>query len=146
MTTIAFDGKTMACDTRVVCGSNCYNTDTKIYENEFVVIGVAGDAGVGILLVKDDGILVPKHYDFDFSALVWVKDIETLCKVEFYKSWDCALSSVIPITDGFAAVGSGAPYALAAMYLGNTATRSVTVASQFDTNTGGKIITKQLLG
>lgn len=146
MTTIAFDGKTMACDTRVVCGSNCYNTDTKIYENEFVVIGAAGDAGVGILLVKDDGILVPKHYDFDFSALVWVKDIETLCKVEFYKSWDCALSSVIPIADGFAAVGSGAPYALAAMYLGNTATRSVTVASQFDTNTGGKIITKQLLG
>ena len=146
MTTIAFDGKTMACDTRVVCGSNCYNTDTKIYENDFVVIGVAGDAGVGILLVKDDSILVPKHYDFDFSALVWVKDIETLCKVEFYKSWDCALSSVIPITDGFAAVGSGAPYALAAMYLANTATRSVTVASQFDTNTGGKIITKQLLG
>ena len=146
MTTIAFDGKTMACDTRVVCGSNCYNTDTKIYENEFVVIGVAGDAGVGILLVKDDGILVPKHYDFDFSALVWVKDIETLCKVEFYKSWDCALSSVIPVADSFAAVGSGEPYALAAMYLGHTATRAITVAAQFDTNTGGKIITKQLLG
>lgn len=146
MTTIAFDGKTMVCDTRVVCGSNCYNTDTKIYENEFVVIGVAGDAGVGILLVKDDSILVPKHYDFDFSALVWVKDIETLCKVEFYKSWDCALSSVIPVVDSFAAVGSGSPYALAAMYLGNTATRAVTVAAQFDTNTGGKIITKQLLG
>lgn len=146
MTTIAFDGKTMACDTRVVCGGNCYNTDTKIYENEFVVIGVAGDAGVGILLVKDDSILVPKHYDFDFSALVWVKDIETLCKVEFYKSWDCALSSVIPIADSFAAVGSGSPYALAAMYLGNTATCSVTVAAQFDTNNGGKIITKQLLG
>ena len=145
MTTIAFDGKTMACDTRV-SGSHTYNTDTKIYENEFVVIGVSGDAGVGILLVKDDGILVPKHYDFDFSALVWVKDIETLCKVEFYKSRDCALSSVIPIADGFAAVGSGAPYALAAMYLGHTATRSVAVASQFDTNTGGKIITKQLLG
>ena len=44
MTTIAFDGKTMACDTRV-SGSHTYNTDTKIYENEFVVIGVAGDAG-----------------------------------------------------------------------------------------------------
>lgn len=146
MTAIAFDGKTMACDTRVVCGSNCYNTDTKIYENEFVVIGVAGDAGVGILLVEDDSILVPKHYDFDFSALVWVKDIETLCKVEFYKSWDCALSSVIPVADSFAAVGSGAPYALAAMYLGETATRAITVAAQFDINTGGKIITKQLLG
>ena len=145
MTTIAFDGKTMACDTRVVCGSNCYNTDTKIYENDFVVIGAAGDAGVGILLVQDDGILAPKHYDFDFSALVWVKDIETLCKVEFYKSWDCALSSVITVADSFAAVGSGSPYALAAMYLGETATRAITVAAQFDTNTGGKVITKQLL-
>lgn len=145
MTTIAFDGKTMACDTRVA-GDHIYNTDTKIYENEFVVIGVAGNAEAGIILVKDDSILVPKHYDFDFSALVWVKDIETLCKVEFYKSWDCALSSVIPIADGFAAVGTGSPYALAAMYLGHTATRAITVAAQFDTNTGGKIITKQLLG
>lgn len=145
MTTIAFDGKTMACDTRVT-GDHIYNTDTKIYENEFVVIGIAGNAEAGILLVKDDSILVPKHYDFDFSALVWVKDIETLCKVEFYKSWDCALSSVVPIADGFAAVGPGAPYALAAMYLGNTATLAITVAAQFDTNTGGKIITKQLLG
>ncbi|HCP0786304.1 TPA: hypothetical protein OCP62_004337 [Escherichia coli] len=140
MTTIAFDGKTMASDTRVVCGGNYYNTDTKIYENDFAVIGVAGNAEAGILLVKDDSILVPKHYDFDFSALVWVKDIETLCKVEIYKSWDCALSSVIPVADGFAAVGSGAPYALAAMYLGNTATRAITVAAQFDTNTGARLL------
>lgn len=146
MTTIAFDGKTMACDTRVVCGSNCYNTDTKIYENDFAVIGAAGDAGVGILLVKGDGILVPKHYDFDFEALVFVKDTEKVYKVAFYKSWDCALSSVIPVADSFAAVGSGAPYALAAMYLGHTAARAITVAAQFDTNTGGKIITKRLLG
>lgn len=146
MTTIAFDGKTMACDTRVVCGSNCYNTDTKIYENDFVVVGVAGDAGVGILLVKDNSILVPKHYDFDFEALVFVKDTEKVYKVAFYKSWDCALSSVIPVADSFAAVGSGSPYALAAMYLGETATHAITVAAQLDTNTGGKIITKQLLG
>ena len=146
MTTIAFDGKTMACDTRVVCGSNCYNTDTKIYENDFAVIGVAGDAGVGDILVGDRGILVPKHYDFDFEALVFVKDTEKVYKVAFYKSWDCALSSVIPVADVYAAVGSGSPYALAAMYLGHTAARSVTVASQFDTNTGGKIIVKQLLG
>lgn len=151
MTTIAFDGKTMACDTRVVCGGNCYNTDTKIYENDFAVIGAAGDAGVGDILVGDiivggRGILVPKHYNFDFEALVFVKDTEKVYKVAFYKSWDCALSSVVPVADSFAAVGSGSPYALAAMYLGHTATRAITVASQFDPNTGGKIITKQLLG
>lgn len=146
MTTIAFDGKTMACDTRVVFGSNCYNTDTKIYENHFAIIGVAGDAGVGNILVGDRGILVPKHYDFDFEALVFVKDTEQVYQVAFYKSWDCALSSVIPIADSFAAVGSGAHYALAAMECGYSAHGGVAVASKFDPNTDGKIITKQLLG
>lgn len=146
MTTIAFDGKTMACDTRVVSGSNCYNTDTKIYENDFAVIGAAGDAGVGDILVGDRGILVPKHYDFDFEALVFVKDTEKVYKVAFYKSWDCALSSVITVADSFAAVGSGAPYALAAMECEYSAHGGVAVASKFDVNTGGKIITKQLLG
>lgn len=146
MTTIAFDGKTMACDTRVVCGSNCCNTDTKIYENDFVVIGVAGNAGVGTMLIDRPDILQAKHYDFDFEALVFVKDTEKVYIVAFYKSWDCALSSVIPIADSFAAVGSGAPYALAAMECGYSAHGGVAVASKFDTNTGGKIITKQLLG
>lgn len=146
MTTIAFDGKTMACDTRVVCGSNCYNTDTKIYENDAYVIGVAGDAGVGSMLIDCPYILQARPYEFDFEALVYLKDAEKVYKVAFYKSWDCALSSVIPVADVYSAVGSGAPYALAAMYLGNTATRAITVAAQFDTNTGGKIITKQLLG
>lgn len=146
MTTIAFDGKTMACDTRVTCGSSCYNTNTKIYENDAYVIGVAGDAGVGTMLIEGPDILQPRNYDFDFEALVFAKDTQKLYKVAFYKSWDCALSSVIPIADGFSAVGSGSPYALAAMYLGYTATRAITVAAEFDMNTGGKIITKQLLG
>ena len=146
MTTIAFDGKTMACDTRVVCGSNCYNTDTKIYENDTYVIGVAGDAGVGTMLIDCPYILQARPYEFDFEALVYVKDAEKVYKVAFYKSWDCALSSVIPVADGFAAVGSGAPYALAAMECEHSAHGGVAVASKFDTNTGGKIITKQLLG
>lgn len=146
MTTIAFDGKTMACDTRVTCGSSYYNTDTKIYENDFYIIGVAGDAGVGTMLVDCPYILQARHYDFDFEALVFAKDTRKLYKVEFYKSWDCALSSVTLVADKFSAVGSGSPYAKAAMYLGNTATHAVMVAAEFDTNTGGKIITKQLLG
>ena len=146
MTTIAFDGKTMACDTRVVCGDNYYNTDTKIYENYTYVIGVAGDAGVGTMLIDCPYILQARHYDFDFEALVYEKDAEKVYKVAFYKSWDCALSSVIPVADAYAAVGSGSPYALAAMECGYSAHGGVAVASKFDTNTGGKIITKQLLG
>ena len=145
MTTIAFDGKTMACDTRVTCGSSYYNTDTKIYENDAYIIGVAGDAGVGTMLIDCPYILQPRHYYFDFEALVFVKDAQKLYKVAFYKSWDCALSSVIPIADSFAAVGSGSPYALAAMECGYSAHGGVTVASKFDSNTGGKVITYQLL-
>lgn len=145
MTTIAFDGKTMACDTRVA-GDHIYNTDTKIYENDTYVIGVAGDAAVGTMLIDCPYILQARPYDFDFEALVFVKDTEKVYKVAFYKSWDCALSSVIPIADSFAAVGSGAPYALAAMECGYSAHGGVAVASKFDVNTGGKIITKQLLG
>ena len=98
------------------------------------------------MLIDCPYILQARHYDFDFEALVFVKDTEKVYKVAFYKSWDCALSSVIPIADSFAAVGSGSPYALAAMECGYSAHGGVAVASKFDTNTGGKIITKQLLG
>lgn len=146
MTTIAFDGKTMACDTRVVCGSNYYNTDTKIYENNVYIIGVAGDAGVGARLIDGPNMLEPQHYEFDLEALVFTKATRQLYKVSFYKSWDCALSLVTPVADGFSAVGSGSPYAMAAMYLGNTARRAVMVAAEFDVNTGGNIITKPLFG
>lgn len=140
MTTIAFDGETMACDT-CVTGNFKYYTDTKIHENILFVIGVAGDAGVGRLLVNDGEILTPKHYDFDFSALVWVKEDKQIFKVEFFKSWDAPLSSVIPIASLTAAVGTGAPYALTAMFMGATATNAVKVAKRFDPGTDGKVIT-----
>ncbi|WRN92654.1 hypothetical protein [Salmonella phage L223] len=143
MTTIAFDGKTMACDT-CVTGNFKYYTDTKIYENDRFVMGVSGDAGVGRLLVVDAEILTPKHYDFDFSALVWVKEDKHIFNVEFFKSWDAPLSSVIPIAGPTAAVGTGAMCALTAMFMGATATAAVEIAKRFDPNTDGGVITLQL--
>ncbi|HAB2606759.1 TPA_asm: hypothetical protein GJE84_22610 [Salmonella enterica subsp. enterica serovar Enteritidis] len=143
MTTIAFDGETMACDT-CVTGNFKYYTDTKIYENDHFVMGVSGDAGVGRLLVADAEILVPKYYDFDFSALVFVKEDNRIFRVEFFKSWDTPLSSVIPIAGNAAAVGSGAPYALTAMFMGATATAAVEIAKRFDPNTDGGVITHRL--
>lgn len=143
MTTIAFDGTTMACDT-CVTGNFKYYTDTKIYENDHFVIGAGGDAGAGLLLVADDEILTPKHYDYDFSALVWVKESKRLFKVEFFKAWEAPLSSVIPIAGNSAAVGSGAPYALTAIFMGATATAAVEIAKRFDPNTDGGVITHRL--
>jgi len=45
----------------------------------------------------------------------------------------------IPITDRFFAIGSGAPYALAAMSLGCSACDSVKLAADFDVNTNKHI-------
>ncbi|EDF2005360.1 hypothetical protein BZ683_23315, partial [Salmonella enterica subsp. enterica serovar Enteritidis] len=88
--------------------------------------------------------LTPKYYDFDFSALVWVKEDKHIFRVEFFKSWDTPLSSVIPIAGNSAAVGSGAPYALTAMFLGTTAMEAVEVAKRFDPGTDGSVITHRL--
>lgn len=143
MTTIAFDGETMACDT-CVTGNFKYYTDTKIYENDHFVMGVSGDAGVGRLLVVDAEILTPKYYDFDFSSLVFVKEDNRIFRVEFFKSWDTPLSSVIPIAGNSAAVGPGAPYALTAMFMSATATAAVEIAKRFDPNTDGRVITHRL--
>ena len=41
----------------------------------------------------------------------------------------------IPVTDAYIAIGTGAPYALAAMSLGCSAADSIKVASKFDVNT-----------
>lgn len=49
MTTIAFDGETMACDT-CVTGNFKYYTDTKIYENDRFVIGAGAPGWVGCWL------------------------------------------------------------------------------------------------
>ena len=145
MTTIAFDGKTMACDTRVTCGDTFCNTDTKIYESDAYVIGVAGDAGCGVMLAQVSNILNMRTYEYDFQAIVYEKYTKRIFQVSFDKKWE-SNSFVVPITDSYSAAGSGAPYALAAMECGYSAHGGVAVASKFDLNTGGKIITKQLLG
>jgi ATP-dependent protease HslVU (ClpYQ) peptidase subunit len=46
--------------------------------------------------------------------------------------------SVLPVPRGakFWAIGSGAPYALAAMYAGASATEAVKIAAKIDTSTG----------
>lgn len=145
MTTIAFDGKTMSCDTRVTCGDTFYNTDTKIYENDAYVIGVAGDAGAGTMLVQVSNILTMRTYEYNFQAIVYEKQTKRIFYVSFDKSWE-SNSSVVPIVDSHLAVGSGADFARAAMECGYSAQGAVAVASKFDLNTGGKIITKPLFG
>ena len=50
----------------------------------------------------------------------------------------------LPISDGFAALGTGAQGALVALHLGCTLTEAIRVVRKVDPYTGGRIITRKL--
>ncbi len=53
-------------------------------------------------------------------------------------------STLLPITDGFAAIGTWAQGALVAMHLGATPADAVRAVKKVDPSTGGRIITRKL--
>jgi len=50
----------------------------------------------------------------------------------------------MPITDKFAAIGTGAQGALVAMHLGCTPAEAVRAVKKVDPNTGGRVVTRKL--
>ena len=146
MTTVACDGKTMAADTLAsdVWGMR-EKTKDKILRGKDFLIGCSGDSG---------------------QILRWWKTVQHLCFEEllaagyapYEKDNDPGLvlasaGSIYRHTAGtftrvsrpFHAVGSGRDYALAAMYLGKSASEAVALAREFDLHTGGEIITYDTL-
>ena len=76
---------------------------------------------------------------------VKIKDVDLLLlspSGKLYMSEDG--SSPLPISDGFAAIGSGAQGALVAMHLGTTPAEAVRAVKKVDPSTGGRIITRKL--
>jgi hypothetical protein len=53
-------------------------------------------------------------------------------------------SNPMPISDGFAAIGSGAQGALVAMHMGATPADAVRAVKKVDPSTGGRIVTRKL--
>jgi ATP-dependent protease HslVU (ClpYQ) peptidase subunit len=134
MTTIAWDGKTLAGDRRISSGTVVY-TSTKVrLTADGRLIGATGDYGVCIALLDwlENGGKRPECQDSDrwASALeimpdgtIWMHNRETRWKVE----------------DEFVAVGSGRDYAMAVMALGHSARVGVEIASRFDPGTGNGV-------
>ena len=133
MTTIAWDGRTLAADRARVNGRGTVQACLKIFDCGAYVYGGTGDfvdltvicrwlrAGAkwkdrpavtegngGLVVRKKDGVL----FILDGNPA-------TLCEVP----------------RGFTAAGSGSPYALAAMECGRTARQAVEVAMKFDDGT-----------
>ena len=132
MTTIAYRDGVLAADSLVTLGSTkVHGSYQKIRRIGQYLVGTAGSvaccqAFVDWLKSNDDSHPPPKG---EYGALIVdprgrVREIEN--------------GSVLPVPRGakFFAIGSGSPYALAAMYAGATAVDAVKIAAKIDTSTG----------
>lgn len=159
MTTIAFDGKTLASDSQLTAGTLRLDTNTKkIYQPEpteqwvvdgkrAIAFGVAGSLGATEIV---HGALrsVMSGYSGLNSTTRFIKG-ESLKYIvitesgEVYAGGQYSDDEVpwIAKVQPPIAVGSGSEYALGAMAAGVSAAEAVRIAMRFDVNTGGDIQT-----
>lgn len=131
MTTIAWDGKVMACDSMVT--SHHGQTTRKIFKLKHFVMGGAGDL-TDILKAKE---LIREHglVELDgIGAEIILVDTENL------RAWVYDQGYPIQIKKPYA-VGSGGHYAMGAMAAGADARGAVKIARKLDDATGGRIMT-----
>ena len=137
MTTIAYDGETLAADSRF---TNGYVDDTakKIFKIGNIYIATAGRYSQALIFIKwcrDRTKEKPKAADLgEFQAL----EIRNGKPFEYDEHCEPVPMS-IP-----AAVGSGAQFAMGAMKAGLNSKQAVRIAMKLDHNTGGKIKTVKI--
>jgi hypothetical protein len=134
MTTIAWDGATLAADRRITSGTVTYST-TKIRRTaDGRLIGATGDYGVCSAMLDwlEKGGSRPHCQDSDR----WISALEIMPDGT---CWMHNRDSRWKVEDSFIAVGSGRDYAMATMALGHPARFAVELASRFDPGTGNGI-------
>lgn len=138
MTTIAYDGKTLAVDRRVTRGG-LYGTTTKAFKLETgAVMAFCGSMAHAMTLKRwylagtDPATYPDFQKDEEKNTFMIVADRGV---VKVYEQ----TPDPIFIQDRMMAWGSGRDFALGAMACGKTAAESIEVASQFDPGTGGGV-------
>ena len=143
MTTIAFDGRTLAADKRSTIGG-LYRTGTKIFRVGSSLVGYAGSgAQCSEMLAWARGgfrkaAFPEAQRDTENSIVLLV--IRPHGVIQIYEHSPCA----IEYEDKQFAIGSGRDYALAAMRLGKNARDAVLLAAEFDPGTGNGVDTLTL--
>ena len=146
MTTIAWDGKTMASDTLATDYWGMKEVVTnKILTGKDFLLGCAGEHGQimqwwrGISNFTAQELLdvgyTPYCRDSNDPSMVLV------CEHGVFRHVSGIFAKV---SRPYHAVGSGREYALMAMRLGKSASEAVALAIEFDVNTGGEIVTCEL--
>lgn len=150
MTTIAWDGKTLAADSLATSSGMVVSTnEQKIFLPEgqkwkvnnlaVAAFATAGDCGCEFEIAEllNDGITYSTKYSpvFDFACIIITEDNEC---VLLYKDAGSEFAK-ISRQDGFYAIGSGYAIATTAMHLGKTAIEAVDAAIEIDTSSGGNV-------
>lgn len=144
MTTIAASSNegVMAGDTLAVNESDIKTPCVKVYRSRGCLVGWAGDYYAGHIFLEwfDRGAkrsARPSLSDVgDFSALILDPD-----RAIFTCDSHCVL---VQEPMDFFAIGSGAAFAMSALYLGLSAKEAVQHAARFDLYTGGEITVERL--
>lgn len=131
MTTIAWDGRTLAGDRQGNSGGLGYSVTKVRRTADNRLIAFCGDIGVGVLMLDwlEHGGDRPHAQQTDR----WVTALEI---TPDGSCWCHGRDARWKIEQPFFAVGSGRDFALAAMALGKSAPEAVELAARFDTGTG----------
>ena len=131
MTTIAWDGRTLAADSRNTVGGMPFTgikayrlSDGRLYAGS----GSAEDCEAVLQWLETRG---DKPNVKDFAAIV-------IASEKCFRLEDKLV--LIPVLTRFHAVGSGRDYAIAAMAMGKTAQEAVLLACRFDIYSGPPVI------
>lgn len=138
MTTIAFDGRTMAADKRSVY-DGCIHIVTKIFRAGDCLVGGSGEFAFILAMVewarlgRDPAQFPASQRDKNDWQPTMV--VEPNGRILLYER----TPHPIQWERRFGAIGSGKQYAMAAMLLGYTAREAIDVAAQLDPGTGNGI-------
>jgi ATP-dependent protease HslVU (ClpYQ) peptidase subunit len=133
MTTLAWDGVTLAADKQTTDGSHT-RTTTKIRRLRGGALGgAAGRSGVCRELLDWYEMGAAKDKMPAEADRCTLLVIERSGQIFLFEDGS---PGAIEVLDKHVAIGSGADFAMAAMHLGHDAVRAVEVASHFDSSTG----------
>jgi hypothetical protein len=139
MTTIAYDGNTLASDSLSCCGFKEQSPARKIYEREKQYIAGSGLVGAIKRWIEwyDDGADHDKFPDLkDDLGGIFIVDKET----KLLQVWGAGYP--YPVVDWNLkpnALGSGEQFAMGALLAGANAEQAVIIASKLDTGTNDQV-------
>lgn len=143
MTVVAFDGKTLACDSQLSDGSFAWAETKKIKRVNGWLIGFAGNLDLGTLYMqKFDPAIIESGKNLPALSTTERNDaFEALAispKGEIYYLETSGIITKLE-TEGFTAIGCGCSVAMGVMFAGGSAVLAVKAACKYRHGCGGKI-------